>query len=152
MWRQLQIWGHFYLFFSITVVFQRISFHPQIIDHLNIIIISEFFVCLIHSMNFCWKTSFLILFFNKLIKLEFITFILKFIRNFLSHLFSNGIFVLFIFICSDGVFFFKLVQYVLDNVWWHIYAIQMQCSVLIDLVVNRDGEDKKNNYIIKFQA
>lgn len=63
------------------------------------------FVCLIHSMNFCWKTSFLILFFNKLIKLEFITFILKFIRNFLSHLFSNGIFVLFISICSGGVFF-----------------------------------------------
>lgn len=108
MWRQLQIWGHFYLFFSITVVFQRISFHPQIIDHLNLIIISEFFVCLIHSMNFCWKTSFLILFFNKLIKLEFITFILKFIRNFLSHLFSNGIFVLFISICSDGVFFLNL--------------------------------------------
>lgn len=50
------------------------------------------------------------------------------------------------------VFFFKLVQYVFDNVWWHIYAIQMQCSVLVDLVVNRDGEDKKNNYIFKFQA
>lgn len=66
------------------------------------------FVCLIHSMNFCWKTSFLILFFNKLIKLDFITFILKFIRNFFSHLFSNGIFVLFISICSDGVFFLNL--------------------------------------------
>lgn len=51
------------------------------------------------------------------------------------------------------VFFFTTCSiYVLDNVWWHIYAILMQCSVLIDLVVNRDGKDKKNNYIIKFQA
>lgn len=152
MWRQLQIWGHFYLFFFHYVCFPTDFFSStnnwSSKPHYHFGV----FVCLIHSMNFCWKTSFLILFFNKLIKLEFITFILKFIRNFLSHLFSNGIFVLFISICSDGVFFFfKLVQYVFDNVWWHIYAIQMQCLVLVDLVVNRDGEDKKIIILLSFR-
>lgn len=48
-------------------------------------------------------------------------------------------------------FFFKLVQYVFDNVWWHIYAIQMQCLVLVDLVVNRDGEDKKIIILLSFR-
>lgn len=102
MWRQLQIWGHFYLFFSNGFFSSTNNWSSKPHYHFGV------FVCLIHSMNFCWKTCFLILFFNKLIKLEFITFILKFIRNFLSHLFSNGIFVLFISICSDGVFFLNL--------------------------------------------